>query len=493
MLRQHERHQSQSADDFSDQHKFSRAQVDAANSIVSHEAAGKRLLLNVTTGHRAFAIRQLAASQIALGITAPAIFASEWIEGTVARSVLLIWLAFAAAMWLLRSVAYLRLSRAPPEELAASTRMRIVPLAIAFVAILFWTISNYLFVNPDLNPGILVLFTGYVAMSIPMAGVFLVSPLSAALSIVALWGVLILRMWQLDTLSALEASIVGALIFTALALAIFHASQMRVHLDRSDRVDLLVSDLKHANAELERLRNALSKDLRRKSTFFASANHDFKQHLHGLKMAAGSAAIAVRKLQPEGEPVVDAILRLNEHVEALDYYVSTILDFARIETQQEEPQLAMVAMQDIFQDIGVGFEDAALAADRTLKIRGSRAKLCTDRAMLQRLLENLVANAIKFTRAGVLLGARWRSGDLVIQVWDQGPGIDPEQQAEIFEAFYQARNVEVNASARPGIGLGLAVTKRFAKVLGYQVTVRSRPGKGSLFEIRIPAAAILTT
>ena len=492
MLRQQEQHHSNGADEFSDQHAFSRAQVDATNSIVSQEAAGKRLLLNATTGHRAFAIRQLAASQIALGIAAPAIFASEWVEGTVPHSALLIWLAVAVAMWLVRSAAYLRLSRAPPEQVAASTRMRIVPMAIASVAIVFWTVSNYLFVDPDLNPGILVLFAGYAAVSIPMAGVFLVSPLSAALSILSLWGVLILRMWQLDVLSTLEASTVAALIFTALALAVFHTSQMRLHLDRSDRVDLLVSDLKRANAELERLRNALSTDLRRKSTFFASANHDFKQHLHGLKMAAGSAAEAVRNLQPTGGPIGNAIVRLNEHVEALDYYVSTILDFARIETQREEPRLATVELQDIFQNIAVDFEDAALAANRSLKIRRSRATLCTDRAMLQRLLENLVANAIKFTRAGVLLGARWRGGDLVIQVWDQGPGIDPEQQSEIFEAFYQARNVEINASARPGIGLGLAVTKRFAKVLGYQVTVCSRRGKGSLFEIRVPAGAILT-
>ena len=475
---------------FSDRHPFTREQIEAADSIVSNEPPAKRLLTGATSGHRAFAIRQLVASQIALGVAIPSIFAAEWMEGTAAAATLWGWLACAVAMWLLRSAMYVKLSRLLPEQLAGSNRMRIVPLAIALIAIVFWAVTNYLFVGPSLNAGILVLFAAYAAMSIAMAGVFLVSPVSAGLSIVLLWGILILRMWQIDLLTEPDALIVAALLLTMLALAVFGASELRLHLDRSDRVDLLLSDLRQANAQLENLRGALDADLRRKSAFFVSANHDFRQHLHGLKLAAGSADAVIRQSPLATGSAMSSIIRLNEHVEALDHYVSNILDFARLETQREQPQLTDVALQDIFQDIAVDFEDVAQAEGRTLTIRSTRVTLQTDRAMLQRLLENLVGNAIKFTRAGVLVAARRHRGDLLVQVWDQGPGVDPKQQASIFEAFHQADPARAVPSSKRGIGLGLAIAKRFAKSLGYSVTVRSWLGKGSVFEVRIPGSVV---
>ena len=477
---------------FSDQHHFTREQIEAAESIVSNEPPVKRLLIGATSGHRAFAIRQLVASQIALGVAVPSIFTAEWMEGTVGTATLWGWLVCAVAMWLLRSAMYVKLSRLLPEQLAGSVRMRIVPLAIALLAIVFWAVTNYLFVGPSLNSGILVLFAAYGAMSIAMAGVFLVSPISAGASIILLWGVLILRMWQIDLLSGADAWIVAALIFTMLALAVFGVSQLRLHLDRSDRVDLLLSDLRHANAQLENLRSALDADLRRKSAFFVSANHDFRQHLHGLKLAAGSADAAVRQSPLATGSAMSSIARLNEHVDALDHYVSNILDFARLETQREQPQLAAVALQEIFQDLAVDFEDVAQAAGRTIAIRSTRVTLQTDRAMLQRLLENLLGNAIKFTHAGVLVAARRQGGDLLVQVWDQGPGVDAAQQVSIFEAFHQADQATTALKAKRGIGLGLAIARRFAKSLGYSVSVRSWPGKGSVFEVRIPGSVVLS-
>jgi signal transduction histidine kinase len=124
-----------------------------------------------------------------------------------------------------------------------------------------------------------------------------------------------------------------------------------------------------------------------------------------------------------------------------------------------------------------------------LRFRRSRITLNSDFSMLLRILENLVSNALKFTRGGVLVCARRRGQFLAIEVWDQGPGIKPEAHQRIFDAFYQ--ETEDGSAAGNGVGLGLAIVKRFANRLGYQVEVRSALGKGTVFRVLVPAEAIV--
>ena len=103
---------------------------------------------------------------------------------------------------------------------------------------------------------------------------------------------------------------------------------------------------------------------------------------------------------------------------------------------------------------------------------------------MQRVLENLVSNAIKFsTNHRVLVAARRREGAVAIQIWDQGPGIVPEAQAAIFTPFYQS---SVGRKGVEGVGLGLAVVKRFVDCLGYEIRVRSRVGRGTVMTVLVP-------
>ena len=110
-------------------------------------------------------------------------------------------------------------------------------------------------------------------------------------------------------------------------------------------------------------------------------------------------------------------------------------------------------------------------------------------AMLVRILENLVSNAIKFSRGRVLLSARRRPDGIQIDVRDQGPGIPSDYVGVVFDAFYQAPGTP--GQTPQGVGLGLAIVKRLADALGYRVEVHSRPGRGTLMRLVIPSVDVL--
>jgi signal transduction histidine kinase len=139
----------------------------------------------------------------------------------------------------------------------------------------------------------------------------------------------------------------------------------------------------------------------------------------------------------------------------------------------------------VLQRLLVHFESMAEGRQVELRIRPTTAVLYTDERLLQRMLENLLANAIKFTRGGVVVAARRRGDSYSIEVWDQGPGIPPQARDSIFTAFYQANVYE--DSERVGFGLGLAIVKRLAERLDCQIELESRVGRGSVFKVMLPA------
>ena len=113
------------------------------------------------------------------------------------------------------------------------------------------------------------------------------------------------------------------------------------------------------------------------------------------------------------------------------------------------------------------------------------AYLFSDPVLVERILRNLVSNALRYTRAGgVLVGARRRGKEMSIEVWDTGIGIPPEQQDRVFEEFYQLANPERNS--KKGLGLGLSIVKRLVNLLGAHIDLRSIPGRGSVFKVRLP-------
>jgi signal transduction histidine kinase/ActR/RegA family two-component response regulator len=251
--------------------------------------------------------------------------------------------------------------------------------------------------------------------------------------------------------------------------------------------EALAGKLKAQNAELEAARavaetarNEAEIANRSKTQFFAAASHDLRQPLHALGLFA--AALSERVKDPEVMRVVNSI---NASVEALESLFNELLDISKIDAGVIKAAPAHFALRSLFDRLRMDLEPEA--ADKGLRLRFSptNAYVFSDQVLIERILRNLISNALRYTRAGgVLVGARKRGRSLSIEVWDTGVGIPQEERERIFEEFYQLGNPERNS--KKGLGLGLSIVKRLGGLLGAAVSVDSRPGRGSVFRVRVP-------
>ncbi|MET0256619.1 MAG: hybrid sensor histidine kinase/response regulator [Luteibacter sp.] len=241
-----------------------------------------------------------------------------------------------------------------------------------------------------------------------------------------------------------------------------------------------------ATEELARKNAALEAASVAKARFLAAASHDLRQPLYALTLF--SSGLAVDEYDPMR---LNRIAHIQECVEALDHLFSELLDLSRLETGAMPAVIRDVALDDVFEEVSVNFRMVAEQHDLRLVVRTTGLWVRCDRTMLARILNNLVSNALRYTRCGgVLVGARKRvDGRVRIDVWDTGLGIGAEHLQHIFDEFYR---VESGPEAgrpegtRRGLGLGLSTVQRLAGLLGSQASVRSQPGKGSVFSITLP-------
>jgi signal transduction histidine kinase len=482
-------------DGFSRLHPFTHAQVEQVVEAVANEAPSKRLLVSVTTAHRQNAINQWALNQLAFWLIVSAIFFAELLEPSVASATTRLWLAVGAANWTARALLYYLIFRAAPADVSRLLRFRLIPLLIMLISTGHWVWSVYVFVTPALTPTVLVLYIGFVALTIAGIGNLLVTPVAAGMYISGLWLGLSLRAAQVDLMPWPLILAIDGCVAVILWLCIYMSvKRPRIHLERSDQVDLLMAELRRTNsefartnAELEVMKNEAAATLEKRSIFFAGASHDFKQRLHAMKLMLHSTIAHTG----ESDPSRPALSRLSAEVQELESFITHFLAFARIEALDEKPQLHEVSLLRLFQEIDLRFEDLAASRNVRLHFRATRVRLRTDPRQLLQILENLVSNALKFTRGGVVVASRGRGGGVAIEVWDDGWGIRSDALPKIFDAFYQGTGA-VPQGAR-GVGLGLAVVKRFADRLGCTVSVASRPGRGSVFRIDVPASMVLAS
>ncbi|MFD2816379.1 ATP-binding protein [Paracoccus aerius] len=247
--------------------------------------------------------------------------------------------------------------------------------------------------------------------------------------------------------------------------------------------------LARANEELEarvaartdELRDALAQAERSnasKSRFVAAASHDLLQPLSAAKLylSAADTAGTNSNVQKAGE----ALTNVERIIEAL-------LDISRLETEEEQLAQGDLALNDILSSLSSSFAPAAAAKGLRFRVRPSEAHVISDGLYLQRIVQNLISNAIRYTdRGGVFVGARRRGDKVQIEVWDSGPGIRDEDRAVIFQEF---RRLHRRASASEGMGLGLAIVERACARLGLGLDLLSRPGRGSVFRVTVPLAA----
>jgi len=199
--------------------------------------------------------------------------------------------------------------------------------------------------------------------------------------------------------------------------------------------------------------------------------------LHALGLFAAQLPAHVR--DAEGAQLAD---RVRSSVDALDGLLSALLDISKLDAGAIDPQPQPVALDAIFARLGSDYAPVALERGLKLAIVPTRAAVRTDPVLFERILRNLVDNALKHTsRGGVVVGVRPRGREIAIEVHDTGPGIAASERERVFEEFYQIGNLERDRTR--GLGLGLAIVRRLADLLGHRVEVESVPGRGSTFRV----------
>ncbi|WP_294536988.1 hybrid sensor histidine kinase/response regulator [uncultured Rhodoblastus sp.] len=218
-----------------------------------------------------------------------------------------------------------------------------------------------------------------------------------------------------------------------------------------------------------------------KSSFLAAASHDLRQPVHALSLLVGAL---------QGHAMSDEMRGLVEHiggsVAAMDGLFNSLLDISRLDAGVVKTSIEEFAIQPLLARVCRDYGDEAETRGLGLVLLPCSAIVRSDPVLIERILRNLVANALRYTESGrVVVGCRRRNG-LRIEVWDTGRGIPPDQQQQIFREFYQLANSERDRAK--GLGLGLAIVDRLAKLLDCRLSLKSAPGKGSVFRIVVPLA-----
>jgi signal transduction histidine kinase len=239
--------------------------------------------------------------------------------------------------------------------------------------------------------------------------------------------------------------------------------------------------------ERERLEAALARDRaedadRAKSRFLAAASHDLRQPLHALSLFA--AALTLRATAGGSGQIAGNI---REAVESLSKLVDSLLDISKLDAGAVHPEIQAVEVGTLVERIGQDFAPVAQAKGLELRTSTTEAVVETDPVLLERIVRNLADNAIKYTAHGdVVLTVDARGRDVCIAVRDTGEGIAAAERERIFEEFYQIGNPERDRAR--GLGLGLAIVRRLARLLGCEIDLATAPAAGSTFTVRLPRA-----
>jgi signal transduction histidine kinase len=233
--------------------------------------------------------------------------------------------------------------------------------------------------------------------------------------------------------------------------------------------------------ELSRQHDLLEAASNSKSRFLAAASHDLRQPLAALMIFLEQLEFE-RQLSASGKDLLEhAQLATGSLCTLLD----GLLDISRLDGNAVKPKIKSFAIQRIFNELEEEFQAQAAQKGIRLKFLPCSSVIESDILLLQQILRNLISNALCYTPSGrILVGCRHHDGKLSIEVHDTGIGISEDQFPRIFDEFYQIDNPE--RDRRHGLGLGLSIVDRAARLLGHSVKVTSKLGKGAAFVVTVP-------
>ena len=235
------------------------------------------------------------------------------------------------------------------------------------------------------------------------------------------------------------------------------------------------SELRERKEEAERANLA-------KSRFLAAASHDLRQPMHALGLFI--ADLADKEHSPDTELLIE---RIAASAEAMENLLDSLLDISKLDAGVVTANPRPFPLGPLFDRIAIEYTAAASERGLTLRARPSNLWIESDPLLFERILLNLVTNAIRYTpRGAVMVAARKRGNRIHIEVRDSGIGIPQEAQDSVFQEFVQLDNAARDRSK--GLGLGLAIVRRLALLMDHRIRLRSQPGRGSVFSIEVRAA-----
>ena len=398
---------------------------------------------------------------------------------------MLAWVAAFALMLLMRGWVTLRFRRASPRTRAEWKHWLLLNNSGTLIAASLWGATGFVFYTRAVGiqqTALVVLIYTYCVVAIPVLSIQPRLYLAfASLSFLPLTA----RIFSGgDTYSYQLASVLLLMLAMTTLVARNYRQTLQRVIELKVRSDGLLVQLRAEKLAADAARRDAEVANRAKTQFFAAASHDLRQPLHAM----GLFAEALRQ-KSHDEEVAQLVNSINSSVDALEGLFSELLDITRIDTGGVEVHNRHFEVADILRKLRLHFEPTAFEKGLALRLRGGARVVHADPLLVERILRNLVSNAIRYTNDGtVLVGARLRGDSVLLQVWDTGVGIRPEERARIFEEFYQVPNTDaVSPDQRKGLGLGLAIVKRLADLMNAPLTVDSQPGRGTVFTLVLPA------
>jgi two-component system, sensor histidine kinase len=282
--------------------------------------------------------------------------------------------------------------------------------------------------------------------------------------------------------TAATSWLVAAALTTAAALGLVLLRHRLWH--REQRARLI---LEARTRLLQNERDAALRADQDKSRFVAIASHDLRQPVHALGLFA--ATLQKRLTNTPDEALARNFLRA---VDDLEHSFSSMLDISRLEAGCAAPLTHTFPLRDLFRRLHMQYAGHAEVSGLGLRFSTGGKSVTSDPQLLERIVGNLIQNAIKYTtQGGVVVVARSTRTHINIEVWDTGSGIAPAELPKVFQEFYQIGRVGMGRRDRShGLGMGLAIVKRLTELLGHRLEVASRAGRGTMFRVGIPIGAL---
>jgi len=252
-------------------------------------------------------------------------------------------------------------------------------------------------------------------------------------------------------------------------------------LERTRQLQEALRSIERSNDDLLRAKQQAEAASSLKSSVLISVTHDLLQPLNAARLTLST--LAEMDIPAQGSALIGQVDR---SLLTLEDLLRTLLDISKLDAGVLKPDMRPITVASLFEPLRQEFAPLAARRGLSLRILPSPHAVVSDPLMMRRILQNLLANALRYTQTGgVLMGCRLRGDQLSIQVHDTGPGIPEAQRQAIFLEFQRG---EVNDGEQAGFGLGLSIVRRFATELGHEIQLESHLGQGSTFSITLPRA-----